>query len=102
MDNGWERLVLYFKGLPSRVNSLIMLRYTTVASLAVSASEGSADHTSNAEVGLVKLPQAEKIVDDSLLLGNPIEFRDKARVEQHAGRIEVSRRGINSCEKEVE
>ena len=78
-----------------------MLGNTTLAPFAVLASQRCTDHTRDAEVGLVEFPHSQQVVNDSLLLGNAVEFGDKPRVEDHGGRIEVRGESVKNQEEQV-
>jgi hypothetical protein len=77
---------------------LIVLCNTSLASLAVLASEWRPDHAGYAKVGLIKLPQAQKFIDNGLLLCNTVHFWNESRVKYHAGCIKVSTQSIG-CRK---
>jgi hypothetical protein len=79
-----------------------MLCNTSLASLAVFASQRCSNHASNTKVGFIKFPQAEELINNSFLLGNAVQLGNEARIKQHAGYIKVARHAIRSQEEEVE
>lgn len=66
-----------------------MLRNAALASPAVLTPERRADHASNTEVRLVELPEADEIINDSLLLRNAIQFRHEAWIVYDACCVEI-------------
>ena len=71
-----------------------MLCNTTTASFAMLAPERHTDHTRNTEVGLVELPQAEKLVNNGLLRAKTTKFWNITRLVEHRAEVEVSAKGI--------
>jgi hypothetical protein len=69
--------------------SLIRLGYTTIATLAVFASERRTHDTSRAIMILVKLPKAQKLIHHSLLLAEATGFGNIARVIHHTKKVEI-------------
>ena len=78
-----------------------MLRYTSLASLAVLTSKWRSSHAQSTEVLVIKLPKAKEIVDDGLLLAPATRLWDKARVFDHAEDIEVRTSTICYTEYEI-
>ena len=60
------------------------------------------NHARNTEVGLVKFPQLDELVDDGLLLRDAVHFRNKARIVHHSGDIKVANEGKEDDESQVE
>ena len=81
---------------------MVVLGHTPGTSLAVLAAERLPDHARHAEVVLVKLPQAQELVDDGLLFGDAVQFGDIARVKYHTGRIKVDRQTERAGKEKVE
>lgn len=50
-------------------------------------SQGRPDHTLDAEIGLVKLPGRNQLVDDGLLLRNSVQLWHEARIAHHTAVI---------------
>ena len=82
-------------------NLLIVLGYTAITSFAVLASQGHADHTWNAKVRLVKFPQAQKFIDDGLLLSEAAKLRDEPWFVEHRAKVEISAKGIRNSESNI-
>jgi len=59
------------------------------------------DHARNTKVGLVELPQADQLVDDRFLLGNPIHLGHEPGVVADAPNIEPSCHGIEGNKRKV-
>ena len=76
-----------------------MLGNTTLAPFAVLASQRCTDHTRDAKVGLVEFPHSQQVVNVGLLLGDAVEFRDKPRVKDHRGGVEVCGEAVKNEEK---
>ena len=81
---------------------LVMFGDTTLTPLAVLASQRCPDHACDTEVGLVKFPHSEQLLDNGLLLGNAVEFGDKSWIEDHGRGIKVRRNSIQYHEEQVE
>ena len=64
-------------------NVLIMLGDTTTAPPTVFAPKRRTNHAGDTKVGLVELPEADKLVDDGFLLGNTVQLGHKAWVVHH-------------------
>jgi hypothetical protein len=71
-----------------------MLGYTAIASLAVLAPQWHTNHARNAKVLVIELPQAQELINDSLLLGQAAKFGNIARFIKHGTEIEVSTKRI--------
>ena len=93
--NQWQ---LSFGGLH---DLLIVLGYATITSFTMLASQGHPDHTWNAKVRLVEFPQAQKLIDDCLLLSKTAKLRDKPRFVEHGAKVEISAKGIQHSESNV-
>jgi hypothetical protein len=78
-----------------------MLRYATIASFTMLASQRHSNHARNAEVLLIKLPQAQQLIDDSLLLRETAEFGHKPRLIEHRAEIEIPAEGVKYSEGKV-
>lgn len=79
-----------------------MLRYASLASFAVLASERRPHHALNTEVLVVKLPKTQELIDDSLLLAPATRFWDKPGVLDHAQDVEVRTSTVCNAKQEVE
>jgi hypothetical protein len=66
-----------------------MLGNAALTPTAVLTTKRRADHTKDAEVGLVKLPEADEFIDDSLLFSNAVKLGHKAWIEHHASDVEI-------------
>jgi len=93
--NQWQ---LSFGGLH---DLLIVLGYATITSFTMLASQGHPDHTWNAKVRLVEFPQAQKLIDDCLLLSKTAKLRDKPRFVEHGAKVEISAKGIQHSESNI-
>ena len=82
-------------------NLLIVLSYATITSFTMLASQGHPDHTWNAKVRLVEFPQAQKLIDDCLLLSKTAKLRDKPRFVEHGAKVEISAKGIQHSESNI-
>jgi hypothetical protein len=72
---------------------VVMLGHAALAPAAVLAPERCPDHACHAEMRLVILPLADQIVDNGLLLGNPVELGNESRVVHHGPRVEEAGKG---------
>ena len=82
-------------------NLLVVLRNTSLAPAAMLAPKRRADHACRAEVRLVKLPGADEVIDNGLLLGNSVHLRDKAGVVHHGRDVEVGSHSQEGSETQV-
>lgn len=78
-----------------------MLRHAAIAPLAVLASHRHANHTSNAEILVIKLPQAYKLVNYSLLLRQASCLGDITRLVQHRADVEVCTERVRYNESKI-
>ena len=81
-------LLVHIHEHTARGHLLIMLGHAALAPAAMLAPERCPDHTSHAEMRLVVLPLADQVVDNGLLLGDPVEFGYETRVVYHGPRVE--------------
>jgi hypothetical protein len=79
-----------------------MLGHATVTPAAMLTPERRADHACHAEVGLVKFPQLDKLINDGLLLCNAAQLGHKAWIVNHADDVEVARKPIENDEGDIE
>jgi len=68
---------------------------------AMFASQWSSDHARNTKVGLIKLPEADQLVDNGLLFGDSIELRHETRIVDHTPDIKPGAQGIGEDERKV-
>jgi len=78
-----------------------MLRDAAIAPFTMLASQRHANHAGNAEILLIKLPQAEQFIDNNLLLREAAEFRYKARLVEHCAEIEVPAKSVEYAKGKV-
>jgi hypothetical protein len=78
-----------------------MLCHTAIASFTMLASQRHSNHAGNAEILLIKLPQLQKLIDDSLLLRKAAELRDESRLIEHCAEIEIPAKTIEYPERKV-
>lgn len=79
-----------------------MFGNTSLAASAMLAPKRRAYHTRDAKIGLIEFPDCQKIVDDSPLFRNTIEFRNEPRIVSHARRVEKSRQSIKRGEHQIQ
>lgn len=73
-----------------------MLGHAALALPTVLAPQRGPNHARNTEIGLVKLPQRQKVINDGLLLGNAIHLGHKAWIVSHARGVEE---GCETCKR---
>ena len=79
---------------------LIMFRHaTTTTSFTVLTPQGSSDHAIYTEILVIELPQAQKFVNNCLLLRATSKLRYVARVFDHAVYVEVCTKSIAESEE---
>jgi hypothetical protein len=78
-----------------------MLRHAAITSFTMLASQRHSNHARNAEVLLIKLPQAQQLIDDNLLLSEAAEFGHKPRLIEHRAEIEIPAEGIKYSKGKV-
>ncbi len=83
-------------------HSLIVLGDASLAPSTVLAPQRRADHTSHAEVGFIELPHANQLVNNRLLLGNPVHLGHKTRIIDHADDVEVCSQAVEGDESDVQ
>ena len=101
MGNGYEKQLNPFRNNKYCEYSLIMLRDAAIASFTMLASQRHPNHAGNAEILLIKLPQAEQFIDNNLLLCEAAEFRYKARFIEHCAEIEVPAKSVEYAKGKV-
>lgn len=69
--------------------SLIMFSYTAIASLAMFTSEWHAYHTRHAKIMLIKLPEAQQLINDRFLLCQTSKFWNIARLIDHRACVKI-------------
>jgi hypothetical protein len=69
---------------------LIVLGDAAITSFTMLTSQRHSDHTWNAKVRLVEFPQAQKLVDDRLLLSEAAKLWDKTWFVKHCAEVEIS------------
>lgn len=79
-----------------------MLRHTALAASAMFASQRRSNHACNTEIGLIKLPRGQQLINHSPLLRNAVQFRDESGVKSHAGRIKKRRETEKRSKDEVQ
>lgn len=65
-----------------------MSRHATMASPTVLTSQRRANHTLDAKVRLVIFPQADKLINNGLLLRNTVHLGNEAGIKHHAAIVE--------------
>jgi hypothetical protein len=78
-----------------------MLCHAAIASFTVLASQRHSNHAWNAKVLLIKLPQAQQLVNDNLLLCETTKFGDKSRLIEHRAEVEISTKSIKYSEEKI-
>lgn len=78
-----------------------MSSHTSLTPPTMLTSQRRPDHALHTKVRLVKLPEADELINNSLLLRNTIQFRYKAWVASHAAVVEPSAETESACENEV-
>jgi len=101
MGNGYEKQLNPFRRNKYCEYSLIMLRDAAIASFTMLASQRHPNHAGNAEILLIKLPQAEQFIDNNLLLCEAAEFSHKARLIEHCAEIEVPAKSVEYAKGKV-
>lgn len=76
-----------------------MFRHATATSFAMLTPKGPSDHAGYTEVLVIEFPQAQKFINDCLLLGTTSKPRDITRIFDHAVCIEVCAKSIADGEK---
>ena len=79
-----------------------MLGDAALASSTVFAPQRRPDHAGNAKVGIVKLPCRDEVVDDGLLLGDPIHLGHEPGVIRHTPDVKPRREADKDGAEEVE
>lgn len=69
--------------------SLVMLSYTSTASLAVFAPKRSPQQACRAKILVIELPKTQKLINDRLLLASTSELRNISRILEHRECVEV-------------
>lgn len=77
---------------------LVVFCNAAITPAAMLAPKRSANHACDAEVGLVKLPQSNQLIDDGLLFSDAAHLGHKAGVFDHAEDVEVCRESEKSGE----
>jgi hypothetical protein len=100
MGNGYKACQSFSQVYKLR-HLLIMFRHTAIASFTMLASQRHSNHAGNAEILLVKLPQLQKFIDDSLLLREATEFGHKPRFVEHSAEVEIPAKTVEYPEGKV-
>jgi hypothetical protein len=72
-----------------------------LASPAVFTPQRSSNHTTDAEVGLVKLPKANELIDDSFLLSHAIQLWHKSGIIRHADVVEIGTKAVEEGKRKI-
>lgn len=88
--------------LSLRLNPLVFLRNATLASFAMFATQRPPDQTLHAKILFVKLPQAEQLFHNRLLLSAASRIWYKSRVFDHAYGIEVRAKTVRNSKQHVQ
>ena len=77
-----------------------MLGYTAIAPLTMLAPQWHPHHTKDAKVLVIKLPQTQKLIDDSFLLSKTAKFGHISRFISHTTEVEIPAKGVkdNECD----
>ena len=78
-----------------------MLGYAAIASLTMLAPQRHPNHTGDAEILVIKLPQAQELINNSLLLSKAAELGNIARFVSHATEIEVATERVENSERDI-
>ena len=66
------------------------------------ASYWHPDHTVNAKVLVIKLPETDQVVDDRFLRSATAKLRDVAGILSHGHCVEIRAHGKGDCEEKIE
>jgi hypothetical protein len=80
---------------------LVMLCHAAIAPFTMLASQRHSNHAWNAKVLLIKLPQAQQLVYDNLLLCETAKLRNKPRLIEHCAEVEIPAKSIEYSENKV-
>ena len=75
-----------------------MLRHAAIAPFAVFASQWHANHARDTEVLFIKLPQAQELINNLLLLSETTKLRNKARFVETGAEVEVATQTVKNAE----
>ena len=99
--NPWAMARCVLDGLAypnSGADLLVMLGNTSIAPFAVLTPQWLSDHAGYAEILSIKLPQTNKLIDDSFLRTKTTELRNESRLVNHCAKVKVPAQRIR-CRK---